>query len=67
MRASPYDLHDLGYEPIRIETPEGRARYEEEQRTLADKARPLRQRLLGAAEKLSVLRAHYNGEGTHGN
>ena len=52
MRASPYDLHDLGYEPIPIETPEGRARYEEEQRALADKARPLRERLLRATEKL---------------
>jgi hypothetical protein len=25
MRASPYDLADLGYPPVRIETPEGRA------------------------------------------
>lgn len=27
MRASPYDLADLGYPPVRIETPEGRAEY----------------------------------------
>ncbi|MGH8021925.1 MAG: 3-methyladenine DNA glycosylase, partial [Opitutaceae bacterium] len=32
MRASPYDLRHLGYEPVKIETPEGRARYEQEQR-----------------------------------
>jgi len=25
MRASPYDLSDLGYPPVRIETAEGRA------------------------------------------
>jgi hypothetical protein len=56
MRASPYDLHDLGYEPIRIETPEGRARYEDEQRALADKARPMRERLLRSAEMLGQER-----------
>ncbi len=49
MRASPYDLRALGYEPIPIETPQGRARYEDEQRALAEKARPLREELLAAA------------------
>lgn len=48
MRASPYDLQHLGYEPLLIETPEGRAQYEREQRQLAEKAAPyargLRQR-----------------------
>ena len=27
MRASPYDLAELGYPPVRIETPAGRAEY----------------------------------------
>ena len=49
MRASPYDLRDLGYEPVCIETPEGREIYEREQKGLADKARPLRARLQAAA------------------
>lgn len=49
MRASPYELHHLGYEPIRIETPEGRAQYELEQKALAEKATPLRERLGKAA------------------
>ncbi len=45
MRASPYDLADLGYPPIRIETPAGKAEYVARQREFAARARPLRQRL----------------------
>lgn len=47
MRASPYDLTELGYEPIAVESPEGRRRYVDEQRRLSAEAKPLRQRLLG--------------------
>jgi hypothetical protein len=32
MRASPYDLTALGYEPVRIESPDGRRAYAERQR-----------------------------------
>ncbi|MCW1925906.1 hypothetical protein OKA05_25325 [Luteolibacter arcticus] len=46
MRASPYDLTAYGLEPVKIETPEGRREYEKEQTRLADKARPLRERLI---------------------
>jgi hypothetical protein len=46
MRASPYDLADLGYPPVRIETPAGRAEYAAAQRDFAERAAPLRQRLL---------------------
>jgi len=53
MRASPYDLSHLGYEPIMIETAEGRSFYEASQRQLAEKAAPLRARLQLAAERLS--------------
>lgn len=53
MRASPYDLRELGYEPVRIETPEGRERYESEQRELAARARPVREKLMRAAMFLS--------------
>ncbi|TDU81051.1 hypothetical protein EI77_00353 [Prosthecobacter fusiformis] len=52
MRASPYDLRHLGYEPVCIETTEGRLRYEQEQRTLAEKAVPLREELRMAAGRL---------------
>jgi len=46
MRASPYDLAELGYEAVRIETPEGRAEYERAQRGFAERARPIRRRLV---------------------
>ncbi|MGA0882734.1 MAG: 3-methyladenine DNA glycosylase [Burkholderiaceae bacterium] len=48
MRASPYDLRPWGREAIPIETPHGRRQYESEQRTLAARAKPLRQRLIDA-------------------
>jgi hypothetical protein len=57
MRASPYDLQHLGYEPLQIETPEGRAQYETEQRQLAEKATSLRQRLASASASLMKGRA----------
>lgn len=38
MRASPYDLADLGYPPVRVETPEGRAEYVTAQRGFAERA-----------------------------
>ncbi|MEO3924641.1 3-methyladenine DNA glycosylase [Micromonosporaceae bacterium B7E4] len=48
MRASPYDLAALGYPPVRVETPEGRAEYAAAQRGFAERAAPLRARLLAA-------------------
>jgi hypothetical protein len=48
MRASPYDLDALGYPPVRIETAPGRAEYAAAQREFADRAAPLRSRLLDA-------------------
>lgn len=52
MRASPYELRHLGYEPIAIETPAGREQYRAEQQALQDKAQPLRARLMTAAETI---------------
>ncbi|MBK0868046.1 MULTISPECIES: 3-methyladenine DNA glycosylase [unclassified Saccharopolyspora] len=46
MRASPYDLRELGYEPIAVETAEGRAEYAARQREFADEAGGLRTRLI---------------------
>ncbi|MFG1923606.1 3-methyladenine DNA glycosylase [Cryptosporangium sp. NPDC048952] len=48
MRASPYDFAALGYEPVRIETPEGRAEYAATQRGFAERGGVLRARLLQA-------------------
>lgn len=52
MRASPYDLADWGFEPIRIETPEGRAEYVRRQRSFAERGQALRIRLLEAISPL---------------
>jgi hypothetical protein len=52
MRASPYDLADLGYPPVRVETPEGRAEYAAEQKRFAELAAPLRARLVDAVSEL---------------
>jgi len=46
MRASPYDLADTGYPPVRIETPAGRAEYVRAQAGFARRAAPLRGRLV---------------------
>jgi hypothetical protein len=48
MRASPYDLADLGFDPVRVETADGRAEYTRYQRDFADRAAVLRQRLIDA-------------------
>lgn len=52
MRASPYDLSALGFEPIPIETVEGRAEYEGHQRAFAARSEPLRSELLALCERL---------------
>ncbi|MET0865126.1 MAG: 3-methyladenine DNA glycosylase [Nakamurella sp.] len=46
MRASPYDLSELGYQPVPIETPAGKAEYVAAQRGFAAAAGDLRRRLL---------------------
>jgi hypothetical protein len=46
MRASPYDLAALGYPPVRIETPSGRAEYARAQAGFVERAAPLRGRLV---------------------
>ncbi|HEY9336600.1 MAG TPA: 3-methyladenine DNA glycosylase [Kribbella sp.] len=52
MRASPYDLQPLGYSPVRIETPDGKAEYTAAQRGFADRARPLRRQLVDLCDDL---------------
>ncbi|HQV91655.1 MAG TPA: 3-methyladenine DNA glycosylase, partial [Phycicoccus sp.] len=46
MQASPYDLSALGVEPVRIETPEGKAEYVARQRDFSERSNALRRRLL---------------------
>jgi hypothetical protein len=52
MRASPYDLADLGYPPVRIETADGRAEYAAAQRAFAKRAEPLRARLIALTDAI---------------
>lgn len=52
MRAAPYDLSDLGYEPVRIETREGKIECAAAQRGFAERGAPLRARLIAACERL---------------
>jgi hypothetical protein len=52
MRASPYDLRELGWEPVAIETPEGKAAYVAAQRDFAARGAVLRQRLLAVCREL---------------
>ena len=55
MQGAPYDLRALGYEPVRVETAEGRAEYVRRQRELVERAAPLRDRLAHALS--AALRA----------
>ena len=52
MEASPYDLRELGYEPVRIEEPDGKAEYARRQKVLADRAAPLRQALVDLCDRV---------------
>lgn len=52
MRASPYDLSDLGYAPIPIETDAGRRQYIELQLEIHQKSIPIRKALLKFVKKL---------------
>jgi hypothetical protein len=55
MRASPYDLSSLGYEPIRVESAAGRAEYVRHQRDFAERAATLRGRLRAECDRLLTL------------
>jgi len=54
MRASPYDFADLGFAPVRIETPAGKQEYVAAQRAFAERGAPLRQRLIEQCSRLEV-------------
>jgi hypothetical protein len=58
MRASPYDLSEYGYEPVRIETAAGRAVYVRAQSVLAERSVRLRQTLLDLCDGLLAPATH---------
>ncbi len=57
MRASPYDVSGYGHDPVAVETAAGRSQYASQQRTLAARAAPLRERLLQVCRLASTDRA----------
>ncbi len=57
MQASPYDLRELGHEPVRVETAEGRAEYVARQRAFAERSNALRRRLLDVLDPLAARAA----------
>jgi hypothetical protein len=67
MRAAPYDLSALGYSPVRIETPEGKAEYVAAQRSFAVRAEPLRTRLADLCQAMPAApqAAARAGAGSH--
>ena len=54
MRASPYDVRDLGLTPIAIETPEGKAEYARRQGDFAERAGRLRRRIVATLNSVRV-------------
>lgn len=52
MKASPYDLHDHGLEPIKIETESGRLEYLNHQESIFEKGKSIRERLIKEIENL---------------
>ncbi|WP_235678106.1 3-methyladenine DNA glycosylase [Mycolicibacterium sarraceniae] len=52
MRASPYDLMHLGFAPIAVEEPAGRAEYVRRQGLISERAAPLRAALVSWCEQL---------------
>ena len=52
MRASPYDLTEEGYQPLRIETEEGRKQYQKEQQDYTERSVALRGELHAFCKRL---------------
>lgn len=66
MRASPYDLTAHGYDPVPIETAEGKATYVAAQREFATRAGALRARLLAVVDGLPARGDPSDAESTGG-
>lgn len=55
MRAAPYDLRELGYEPVRIETADGKREYADCQRVFTRRSNALRTSLLEVLARLDAV------------
>ena len=60
MRASPYDLQAFGYQPVRVETPSGRAEYVREQILIGKRAVVVRDTLLARCRALLEADNHFS-------
>lgn len=60
MEASPYDLRDWGFQPVQVETTDGRAEYVRRQRDFAQRGQVLRRELI------DLLDDFFQGEVPHG-
>jgi hypothetical protein len=58
MRASPYDLSELGYSAVKIETVEGRRQYVDAQQSFAEQAAVLRERLVTECARVLAPTPH---------
>ncbi len=65
MRAAPYDLRTLGYEPVEIETAAGKAEYVTAQRDFTTRARVLRLRLIDACDSFNNGAKNYGRSEAH--
>lgn len=63
MRASPYDLRDWGFEPVPVETPEGKAEYVAAQRGFSERGQELRARLRQALAPLGRVSSGHAAPG----
>ncbi|SMG29891.1 hypothetical protein SAMN06295981_1796 [Corynebacterium pollutisoli] len=61
MEASPYDCRAHGFGVVAIETPEGKAEYVERQRDLAERGKPLRDRLVSLIDAAHATTLHGHG------
>jgi hypothetical protein len=52
LRASPYDFAEIGFVPVKIETPEGKAEYVAKQREFSERGAPIRAQLIEGVEQL---------------
>ncbi|TVP78712.1 MAG: 3-methyladenine DNA glycosylase [Puniceicoccaceae bacterium] len=52
MQASPYDCSSLGFEPVKVETPQGKVEYEQRQRALSREAQKLRHEFIERLDQI---------------
>lgn len=62
MAASPYDVRHLGHEPVKVETPEGRAEYARKQRVFSERSYALRAELIRTCRQIVDAAHVHEGE-----